>query len=67
MSKEEFMALSAEEMYNKYKVADEMWSYNMKQSSDYKSEIMKKDEEIAELHKQLDGYRNTIIILGRML
>lgn len=67
MSKEEFMALSAEEMYNKYKVADEMWSYNMKQSSDYKSEIMKKDEEIAELHKQLDGMRNTIIILGRML
>jgi hypothetical protein len=54
-------------MYNKYKVADEMWSYNMKQSSDYKSEIMKKDEEIAELHKQLDGMRNTIIILGRML
>lgn len=67
MSKEEFMALTAEEMYNKYKVADEMWSYNMKQSSDYKSEIMKKDEEIAELHKQLDGLRNTIIILGRML
>lgn len=67
MSKEEFMALSAEEMYNKYKVADEMWSYNMKQSNDYKSEIMKKDEEIAELHKQLDGMRNTIIILGRML
>jgi hypothetical protein len=67
MSKEEFMALTAEEMYNKYKVADEMWSYNMKQSSDYKSEIMKKDEEIAELHKQLDGMRNTIIILGRML
>lgn len=67
MSKEEFMALSAEEMYNKYKVADEMWSYNMKQSSDYKSEIMKKDEEIADLHKQLDGLRNTIIILGRML
>lgn len=67
MSKEEFMALSAEEMYNKYKVADEMWSYNMKQSSDYKSEIMKKDEEIADLHKQLDGMRNTIIILGRML
>ena len=67
MSKEEFMALTAEEMYNKYKVADEMWSYNMKQSSDYKSEIMKKDEEIAELHKQLDGRRNTIIILGRML
>ena len=67
MSKEEFMALSAEEMYNKYKVADEMWSYNMKQSSDYKSEIMKKDDEIAELHKQLDGMRNTIIILGRML
>ena len=67
MSKEEFMALTAEEMYNKYKVADEMWSYNMKQSSDYKSAIMKKDEEIAELHKQLDGYRNTIIILGRML
>lgn len=61
------MALSAEEMYNKYKVADEMWSYNMKQSSDYKSEIMKKDDEIAELHKQLDGMRNTIIILGRML
>jgi len=61
------MALTAEEMYNKYKVADEMWSYNMKQSSDYKSEIMKKDEEIAELHKQLDGMRNTIIILGRML
>jgi len=67
MSKEEFMALTAEEMYNKYKVADEMWSYNMKQSSDYKSEIMKKDEEIADLHKQLDGMRNTIIILGRML
>lgn len=67
MSKEEFMALSAEEMYNKYKVADEMWSYNMKQSNDYKSEIMKKDEEIADLHKQLDGMRNTIIILGRML
>lgn len=35
------MALSAEEMYNKYKVADEMWSYNMKQSSDYQSAIMK--------------------------
>ena len=67
MSKEEFMALTAEEMYNKYKVADEMWSYNMKQSSDYKIKIMKKDEEIAELHKQLDGMRNTIIILGRML
>ena len=67
MSKEEFMALSAEEMYNKYKVADEMWSYNMKQSNDYQSEIMKKDEEIADLHKQLDGLRNTIVILGRML
>lgn len=67
MSKEEFMALSAEEMYNKYKVADEMWSYNLDKSKDYQSAIVKKDEEIAELHKQLDGMRNTIIILGRML
>lgn len=67
MSKEEFMALSAEEMYNKYKVADEMWSFNLKQSNDYQSEIMKKDEEIDALYKQLDGLRNTIIILGRML
>ena len=67
MSKDEFMALSAEEMYNKYKIAYDMWLYNLKRSEDYKSEIEKKDEEIAELHKQLDGMRNTIIILGRML
>lgn len=67
MSKEEFMALSAEEMYDKYKIAYDMWSFNLKRSEDYKSEIEEKDEEIAELHKQLDGMRNTIIILGRML
>lgn len=59
--------MSAEEMYNKYKIAYDMWSYNLKRSNDYQSAIVKKDEEIAELHKQLDGYRNTIIILGRML
>ena len=60
MNKEEFMALSAEEMYNKYKVADDMWAYNLKQSKEYQNVIQKKDEEISEL-------QNTIKILGRML
>ena len=60
MNKEEFMALSAEEMYNKYKTADEMWMFNLQQSQ-------KKDDEIAILQKKIDEMKSTIKILGRML
>lgn len=54
------MALSAEEMYNKYKTADEMWMFNLQQSQ-------KKDDEIASLQKKIDEMKSTIKILGRML
>lgn len=67
MSKEEFMKLSTEEMYNKYAEAESFRKSNLDSMLIYSDQAMKAKEENEKLQRQVGDLKNVVISLSRML
>ena len=67
MSKEEFMKLSSEEMYNKYAEAESFRKSNLDSMLIYSDQAMKAKEENEKLQRQVGDLKNVVISLSRML
>jgi len=67
MSKEEFMALSAEEMYKKYEEAETLRKSNLDSMLSYSEKETEARKECEELRRQVGNLKNVVITLSRML
>ena len=67
MSKEEFMALSAEEMYKKYAEAETLRKSNLDSMLSYSEKETEARKECEELRRQVGDLKNVVITLSRML
>ena len=67
MSKEEFMALSAEEMYKKYEEAETLRKSNLDSMLSYSEKETEARKECEDLRRQVDNLKNVVITLSRML
>lgn len=67
MSKEEFMKLSTEEMYNKYAEAESFRKSNLDSMLIYSDQATKAKEENERLQRQVCDLKNVVISLSRML
>ena len=67
MSKEEFMALSAEEMYKKYAEAETLRKSNLDSMLSYSEKETEARKECEDLRRQVGNLKNVVITLSRML
>lgn len=67
MSKEEFMALTAEEMYNKYEEAETLRKSNLDSMLSYSEKETEARKECEDLRRQVGNLKNVVITLSRML
>ena len=67
MSKEEFMALTAEEMYKKYEEAETLRKSNLDSMLSYSEKETEARKECEELRRQVGDLKNVVITLSRML
>ena len=67
MSKEEFMALTAEEMYKKYEEAETLRKSNLDSMLSYSEKETEARKECEELRRQVGNLKNVVITLSRML
>ncbi len=67
MSKEEFMALSAEEMYKKYEEAETLRKSNLDSMLSYSEKETEARKECEDLRRQVGNLKNVVITLSRML
>ena len=67
MSKDEFMALSAEEMYKKYEEAETLRKSNLDSMLSYSEKETEARKECEELRRQVGNLKNVVITLSRML
>lgn len=67
MSKEEFMALTAEEMYKKYEEAETLRKSNLDSMLSYSEKETEARKECEDLRRQVGNLKNVVITLSRML
>ena len=67
MSKEEFMALTAEEMYKKYEEAETLRKSNLDSMLSYSEKETEARKDCEDLRRQVGNLKNVVITLSRML